>query len=289
MAPEIELLPHARVLKDRYRAWLCDVWGVVHNGVRAFPSAVEALVEFRAAGGAVLLLTNAPRPAGPILKQLAQLGVPEEAFDEVVTSGDAARAWLRQLDGRPSFHLGPERDRPLFEDLGLNLVQAAGAEVVVCTGLVDDETETVDDYQAMLAELAGRGVTMMCANPDLVIDRGGRLVPCAGALADAYQRLGGLTVFTGKPHQPIYDLALARLAKLMGGSPKRADILTVGDGLDTDIAGAEQAEIDSLFIIGGIHAADVADGTGEIDRKRLRALFAGRRRVPVAAQRELVW
>jgi HAD superfamily hydrolase (TIGR01459 family) len=285
----IRLLPHVSVLKERYAAWLCDVWGVVHNGVRPFASAVDALIRFRDGGGCVILLTNAPRRSSAVLRQLARIGVPEAAFDAVVTSGDATRDWLRQLGARSIVHIGPERDRSLFDDLDLNLTDADRAEVALCTGLDDDELQSVADYQPLLGRLARRGVRLMCANPDLVVDRDGTLVPCAGALARAYQQMGGEALFTGKPHRPIYDLAMARLGGLMDRSPRPAEILAIGDGLETDIAGAAGAGLDCLFIIGGIHTGEVADDGAEIDAARLVARLADPSRPPVAAQRQLTW
>lgn len=286
--PTIPLLASISTLRERYDAWLCDVWGVVHNGVRAFPEAVAALSRFRESGGRVLLLTNAPRPAAPIFGQLAHLGVPRGAFDGIVTSGDATRRWLGDLGEAPVLHIGPDRDRTLFADLDINLVDADEATVVLCTGLIDDKVETVSDYDPMLSSLASRGVVMMCANPDIVVDRGGTLVPCAGALAERYERLGGRAIYAGKPHGAIYDLAFQQLRAMAGAVPLQR-ILAIGDGIGTDIAGADAAGLDSVFVIGGIHIGEVVGDDGETDPRRLAGLFAGMSRLPVAAQRVLAW
>lgn len=288
-APAIPFLPHIRALRESYPVWLCDVWGVVHNGVRAFPPAIDAFNQFRASGGHVVLLTNAPRPSPPILKQLADFGVPSTAFDALVTSGDATRSALKDLGTRQVLHIGPERDHTLFSDLDLNLADAGKAEIVLCTGLDDDELEGVADYQPMLAEMARRQVTFLCANPDIVVDRGGTSAPCAGALAQAYQEIGGPTVYFGKPHGPIYDLAIARLGEVTGGRIERRGILAIGDGLNTDIAGAAAAGIDALFIVGGIHFGEVVDERGTVDAERLASLFNNSERKPVAAQEALNW
>jgi len=284
----IPVLPHVRVLRERYAVWLCDVWGVVHNGVRPFASAVEALIAFRRTGGRVVLLTNAPRPMPPVLRQLAKIGVPDQAFDLVVTSGDATRSRLRELGATPVLHIGPRRDRALFADLGLNLAEPGDAEIVLCTGL-NDESKEVSAYGKLLDELKRRGAALLCANPDIVVDRAGTLVPCAGALAQAYELIGGRVAYFGKPHAPIYDLAMARLADIMDYPPRRDEILAIGDGLKTDMDGAADAGFDALFIAAGIHLGEIGGAQGGIDSERLAGLFAGARRAPVAAQHMLAW
>ena len=285
----IEILAHARALAGRYRVWLCDVWGVVHNGVAAFPCAVDALSRFRAAGGTVILITNAPRPSSVVLGQLARLGVQRDAFDAVVTSGDTAREWMERLGQRPACHIGPERDRSLFDDLDLNLTEPERAEVALCTGLFDDTRESANDYRDLLGALAARGVDMLCANPDLVVDRGGVLVPCAGALGKAYEAIGGRVIYAGKPYRPIYDVAIERAGAIAKRAIATDELLAIGDGLGTDIAGAAAMGIDALFVIGGIHMGDIGTANGDIDAERLAALFASQPRRPIAAQKALVW
>ncbi len=242
------------ILAPHYRALLCDVWGVLHNGVVPFLDAAEALIRFRAGGGLVMLITNAPRPADSIRAQLAAIGVPAEAHDGIVTSGDVTRSVLVEA-GLPVFHLGPSRDDPLYAGLPVILTSEAGAGIVCCTGLIDDETETVDDYDLQLARLAARGLPMVCANPDLVVERGGRLIPCAGALAVRYRELGGAVTLIGKPWPAIYDAAFAMLSELAGRKLFPREVLAIGDGVETDVRGAAMAGMDALFVTSGIHAA----------------------------------
>jgi HAD superfamily hydrolase (TIGR01459 family) len=267
----------------RYDGLLCDVWGVVHNGVSAFQPAVEALRRFRATRGPILLVTNAPRPAPLIRRQLAQLGVADDAYDDVLTSGDVTRDVIAARPGVKVFHLGPERDLPFYRGLDIALVPEEEAELVSCTGLFDDTSETPDDYDAMLRRLAGRGLAMACANPDLVVERGDTLVYCAGALAQRYQALGGKTIIVGKPHPPIYAAAQERLARL--GVSR---VLAVGDGLPTDIKGAHDAGIDVLFITGGIHEADFGPA-GTPDPARVSSRLAAEGLGAVAFLPTLRW
>jgi HAD superfamily hydrolase (TIGR01459 family) len=207
-----ELITGLSAIAPDYDAVLCDIWGVLHNGVRAHEAAVVALRTFREKFGRVILLSNAPRPASDIEGQFPKFGVPLDCYDTIVTSGGAAREDLarRATRGRLAmFHLGPERDRNLYAGLDVALAKLADAEIVLCTGPFDDEAETPDDYGTMLAEMKARGLTMLCANPDLVVQRGGKLVYCAGSLAKAYQAIGGDVVYYGKPHLPIYDIVRA--------------------------------------------------------------------------------
>jgi HAD superfamily hydrolase (TIGR01459 family) len=233
-------------LTDTYDSVICDVWGVVHNGVAAFAPAVEALRRFRQGGGPVVLVTNAPRPWAPIRDQLQGLGVPDDAYDAIVTSGDVTRAVIAERPGAKVFHLGTDRDLSFYEGLDAVLVPEAEADLVSCTGLFDDEAETPDDYRPMLQRFAERRLTMVCANPDLVVERGHRLVPCAGALARLYGEIGGKAILVGKPHRPIYEAARARLAELGGERT-----LAIGDGLPTDIRGAVDNGFDALFVTAG--------------------------------------
>jgi HAD superfamily hydrolase (TIGR01459 family) len=238
-------------LAGEYGALLCDVWGVLHNGVQAFPAAVDALVRFRAAAGPVLLITNAPRPRAPIRGQLRLLGVPDDAYDDIVTSGDVTREVIATRPGVKLLHLGPDRDLSFYEGLDAVFVDEDAAELISCTGLVNDDVEVPEDYRPLLERLAARHLTMVCANPDIVVERGAQLLYCAGALARLYQEIGGEAVLVGKPHEPIYDVAKERLTALGGSRP-----LAVGDGLPTDIRGACDNAVPVLFVTGGIHAAD---------------------------------
>ena len=204
---------------------------------------------------AVVLITNAPRPHDGVEAQLATLGVPDGAWDRVVTSGDVTRD-LIGAGPRKVFHLGPDRDFSLYDGLDIDLVEEFEASSVVCTGLFDDETETPDDYREMLARLRARNLPFICANPDIVVERGDRLIWCAGALARDYAQLGGRTLIAGKPHAPIYEAALKAAGEVLGREIGRSEVLAIGDGMLTDIKGAADNGIDALYVSGGIHARD---------------------------------
>lgn len=240
-------------LADSYRYLLCDVWGVVHDGQKAIPAADAALARFRAGGGIVVLITNAPRMKGQVLGQFEQFGVERAAFDDVVTSGEAAHAYLKGRPGIRVHHVGPKRDLPIYEGLDLTLTGEAEADLISCTGLFDDNVETPDDYAPAYARWRERGLPMLCVNPDKVVERGDQIVWCAGALADGYEAAGGKTTIVGKPHAPIYATALDRFRALAGGEVDRSAILAIGDGAATDVAGANGQGLDVLFITGGIH------------------------------------
>jgi HAD superfamily hydrolase (TIGR01459 family) len=249
-----------------YDTLYCDLWGCLHDGKAPFPEAVSALRAFRAGGGTVLLLTNAPRPKPSVVNQLNRLGVPQDCYDEVVSSGDAAQyALITGAVGRRVHHVGPDKDKVFFTELSddlktvaasetpITLVSLQEAEGLVVTGLLDDLTETPDDYRATLLYAKTKGLPLLCANPDIVVDFGDKRLYCAGALAQAYDAMGGTSLYFGKPYPPIYDLARRRLAAL----PRASDdpqILAVGDGISTDIQGAMGEGLDSVFITGGIAA-----------------------------------
>ncbi len=252
-------------VSPRYDAVFCDLWGCLHNGKAAFPAAVAALQAYRAAGGCVVLLTNAPRPAASVEAQLGRLGVPRDAWDVVVTSGDAAQfALVSGAVGRKVFFIGAEKDEPFFTDFAPDIAAFAEgqpairrvplreAEGIVCTGLRDDLTETPQDYRAELLLGKTLGLPFLCANPDIAVDFGDRRLWCAGALARDYEQMGGRALYFGKPHPPIYDLARRRLAALCEGDPQ---VLCIGDGIATDIQGGMGEGLDTLFITGGLEAA----------------------------------
>lgn len=246
-------------LADGYDVALCDLWGVVHDGTRAFPEALDALRGFRRAGGCVVLVTNAPRPRGSVLTQLRGLGVTDDAFDALVTSGDVTVAVIAARGEAPLHHVGPERNLALFEAVHHRSGRAPvltgldAAHYVVVTGLWDDGTETPGDYAAELDAMRRRGLTMVCANPDVVVHVADQLRYCGGALAEAYAALGGETVLAGKPHPPIFAAALAEAEASLGRAVDRSRVLMIGDGLRTDVAGAAAQGLDVLFITGGIH------------------------------------
>ncbi len=265
MKPDTQLaippnrLTPARDLADHYDGWLCDVWGVVHNGVSAFRLAVEALCNFRSAGGHVVLITNAPRPSRAVYPQLEQLGVPREAFDDIVTSGDVTHALIKAQADAPLFHLGPPRDHLMLEDLPNDLVGEHDAEICLLTGALDDENDQAQDCDDQLLRMKARGLTMYCANPDLVVQRGDRLVICAGAIAKRYSEMGGEVIIAGKPQNPIYEAAVKKISDLAGRDIPKDRLLAVGDGLPTDIKGAALNGFDVYFITGGIHATELGD------------------------------
>ncbi len=247
-------VPGLAALAPRYDAVLCDVWGVLHNGVSSFAGARAALSAFRAGGGTVVLITNAPRTSHYVVEQIAELGVEADCYDAIVTSGDVTRAILAAHAPARLHHIGNEQQMSLYDGLDLTLVGADEADVIGCTGLRDDLHETPADYEAELAALAARGLPFVCANPDLVVERGHQLVYCAGALAARYQALGGQTFVAGKPHAPIYDAALERVDAVRGRAVPRDRVLAIGDGAPTDLAGAFSQKLDILFVTGGIHA-----------------------------------
>lgn len=268
---------------------LCDVWGVIHGGVHAFAPACDALARFRARGGTVILVSNAPRPGDAVVPQLDRLGVPRDAWDGLVTSGDVARGLIEKDPGRPYFWLGPERDGPLFDGLSARPVPFADADWIVCTGLIDDETETPESYASLLREARERSMAFLCANPDLVVERGGKLVYCAGAIGQAYEALGGTTVYAGKPDRPIYDAALEIAASIRRAQPDLARVVAIGDALRTDIAGAARLGCATLFVARGIHADELGIADRPLDADALAGLLAQSGPAPTAAIDQLVW
>lgn len=238
---------------DHYDAFFCDVWGVVHNGKRAYPDAVAALQRMRAAGKVVILMTNVPKPRGPIPDQLAALGVPREAWDAIVTSGDATRAELSCRAPGPMCRIGPrDFDRTLWDGLGLEEAPLDRARFIGISGL-NRYDETPADYAGMLREAKARDLEMICANPDIVVRVGERLIWCAGAIARDYEAIGGRVIMAGKPYAPIYDLAFHELEAFAQRKVPKRRVLCIGDGVPTDIAGANAQGLDSLFIASGMH------------------------------------
>lgn len=286
-----EVITRLATVAPRYDAVFCDLWGCLHNGIAPFPAAVSALQSFRAGGGKVLLLTNAPRPKSSVITQLDLMGVPRNAWDEVVTSGDAAQyAMLTGAVGRRVHHIGAPKDVAFFTDFAEDLqpvlhsepaitrVALNDAEGIVCTGLNDDLTETPEDYRATLLLAKTKGLPMLCANPDIVVDMGETRLYCAGALAAAYEQMGGTALYFGKPHPPIYDLARSRLSLL--GIRDDAQILAIGDGITTDIQGGMSEGIDTLFVTGGISANEFGNDPANPDQALLGAWLDSMRLSP---------
>lgn len=282
------LIDHFAPLARGYDVLLSDVWGVVHNGLAAFADACDALKRFRAGGGTVLLITNAPRPASVVVRLLDRLNVPHDAYDGIVSSGDVTQEEILARRGQRVFSIGPERDLPTFAELGVEFAPAERADYVVCTGLFDDDSETPEDYRDLLGKLRRRDLLMVCANPDLVVERGERLVYCAGAIADLYASLGGKVLYAGKPHRPIYETALARAAAVRGSDTALERVLAIGDSVRTDLTGAASFGIDCLFVTAGIHAEELGSRENP-DPASLGAIFAQAKLYPKAVMRRLVW
>lgn len=265
---------------------LSDIWGVVHNGLESFPEACEALHTYRRRGGTVILITNAPRPADSVQRQLRKLGVADETYDAIVSSGDLTRLYVADHPGRKMFWLGPERDNSIYRGLDVVLAPMEEADYIVCTGLYDDdETETAEDYRGMMLKARERKLTLICANPDIVVERGDRLIYCAGAIAELYRELGGEVIFYGKPHRPIYERAMALAGERQGHQIDRKKVLAIGDSVRTDLTGAREFGIDCLFVTRGIHSEEF-EGLDQLDPASVMELFG---HPPKALMRELKW
>ena len=283
-------LPHLGAVAGDYDILLCDVWGVIHNGRESWPGPCEALARFNREGGHVVLISNSPRPARDVIAQLDGLGVPREAWKAFVTSGDATRAELARRAPGPALILGPDRDYPLYAGLRLDVADdAASAAFLSVTGLIDDETETPEDYRERLTEAAARDLELICANPDRVVQRGDKLIYCGGSLADLYESLGGRVTMAGKPYGPIYDLALKEAATLLGGPVDRSRVLCIGDGVVTDVMGAYAQALDCLFIAQGIHGDQAKGSDGTLDPARAADLLKAETTYARYAALELAW
>jgi HAD superfamily hydrolase (TIGR01459 family) len=285
--PAIPILDSIALLSRRYNAWLVDIWGVLHNGVRPFTPAVEACQLYRQSGGVVILVSNSPRPREGVVQQLRQIGVPDDAYDGVATSGDVTRTLVSAYAGRGVYHLGPERDLGIFTNLPVTFAEPDDATAIVCSGLVDDDTETPEDYADLLAALHARELPMICANPDIVVERGDKLIYCAGALAEAYEGLGGRVIYAGKPHKPIYELALALVTARRSAALPRHRVVAIGDGIRTDMLGAAGQNIDAVFVASAVHMANMRNS--DLTLEAVAKAFAGQKKLPVAAFRQLAW
>lgn len=270
-----------------YDALLCDLWGCLHNGIAPYPAAVAALQAFRAGGGKVVLLTNAPRPHADVIAQLDRMGVPRDAWDVVVSSGDAAQdAMFAGAVGRRVWFAGADKDLNFFNEIppewsgapAIERVPLEEAEGIVCTGLFDDLTETPEDYRGRLLLAKTNGLKLLCANPDIVVDMGDQRIYCAGALAQLYTEMGGESLYFGKPHPPIYDLARRRLAAL--GGPEEPRLLAIGDGIRTDVEGGLGEGIDTIFVTGGLAAEAFGTDVENPDQAALDAWLEAQQLVP---------
>ncbi|MFD2051691.1 TIGR01459 family HAD-type hydrolase [Mesorhizobium calcicola] len=258
MADSPEIIGSLEDVSKAYSAILCDVWGVVHNGERHFPVAASALARAREAEIPVVLITNSPRRSADVVAQMNAIGVPPSAYDRVVTSGDVTRDLIAEGPAR-IFHIGADRDFTLYDGLDVELVEEFEASGVVCTGLFDDEVEKPEDYAELLRRLRARNLPFICANPDIVVERGERIIWCAGALARDYAHLGGRTLIAGKPYAPVYNVAMKEVAEILGRPVERSQVLAIGDGMMTDVKGAVDNGFDVLYVSGGIHARDYGD------------------------------
>ena len=241
-----------------YDVLLCDIWGVVHNGREGYRAATEALELFRSDHGPVILISNSPKPSISIPASFAEMGLHGEFYDAIVTSGDATIHELASRAPGPAFKLGPERDDVLYENLELHFSDMVDASFISCTGMFEDD-EHPDDYIDMLTEGRDAGLPMICANPDVKVRVGGKTIYCGGALAQAYEKLGGEVIYAGKPHDPIYRLARAWTQELLGYHPPDDRVLCIGDNIFTDLLGAQEQDLDCLFIQDGLY--------GETSRK----------------------
>ena len=276
-------------LAPRYDVILSDVWGVIHNGREAFPGPCAALARWRADVGPVVLITNAPRPASDVIPQLDDLGVPRETWSAIVTSGDATRDILATYAPGPAWGIGPERHGPLYEGLGLEFAPLEEAKLIALTGPDDDDVEGPEDYRDRLAQAAERRLPMICANPDIVVQRGDRLIYCGGALAALYETLGGPVRMAGKPHAPIYAAAMAEAERLLGRPLDRRRVLCLGDGVVTDIRGANAQGLDVLFIASGIHGDAAKGPDGALSKTGVAALLEPEGVTADYAMADLAW
>jgi HAD superfamily hydrolase (TIGR01459 family) len=236
-------------LDRKYRLILCDVWGVVHNGVNLYPGTAKRLRQWREQGRCVILLTNAPRTQEAVERQLARIGLPRDCWDAIATSGEAGIQALNAL-GRPVGFIGTADDRAVLEGKGVRIADTDDFTELACTGVREGEPDP-QQYRAELEAIAHRDVHMHCLNPDRIVVRGGVPEACAGAIADIYEGLGGRVTWYGKPFPAIYQHALHR-----AGNPPKDEVLAIGDGLQTDILGAARMGFDTVFVAGGIHAGE---------------------------------
>jgi len=281
----LRFVERLRDVVDGVEVVLSDIWGVVHNGLESFPEACTALHNFRRQGGVVILITNAPRPADSVQRQLRKLGVADEVYDAIVSSGDLTRHFVADHPGKKLYWVGPERDSSIHRGLDPVMSGLDDADYIICTGLFDDETESAENYRPMLTQALARKVPLICANPDIVVERGDRLIYCAGAVAELYRELGGEVIFYGKPHRPIYERAMALAAERRGHLAELRHVLAIGDSVRTDLAGSQAFGIDCLFVTRGIHAEEFA-GVDQLDPASVKELFS---HPPRALIRELRW
>lgn len=296
-SPDPRVLHGLAEIVGDYDVLLCDVWGVIHHGRQALPYALTALMEFRDQGGRVALITNAPVPSARVLATLDRVGAPRSIADVTVSSGDATQAALEDWGAvyGPAFHIGIAEDDPIYHGVVLEVIRDEArlgeAGFISCTGLPEGYVENGDpeNSRPLLEKCLARELPMICANPDLVVRYGDRLVPCAGALAKLYADMGGTVRFCGKPHAPIYETAIERLEQHTGAPTIKERTLCVGDGLDTDVLGAEMQGYECLFILGGIHEIEHGAAEEALVAHKAQTLLQGRGRRAAYAMKELAW
>ena len=284
-----KLAAHFAEIAPGYDVMLCDVWGVIHNGRESFPVACAALATYRAEVGPVILISNSPRPRGPVIEQLDGLGVPREAWSEIVTSGDATRVLLAERAPGPAWKIGPSRDDALYEGLDLAFVEPGEAAFISVTGPYDDENDEPGDYRDRFVACIERDLEMICANPDIVVQRGDKLIYCGGALAQLYESLGGKVTMAGKPYPAIYEICLKLAAEKLGGPLDRKRVLCIGDGLPTDVRGANARNLDILFIASGIHGGETIGPDGALNAVAVADLLRQDGLTATWAMADLVW
>jgi HAD superfamily hydrolase (TIGR01459 family) len=268
----IEVLKTCTAFLSNYPALICDVWGVLHDGVTAYPESNAALTRYREQGGKVVLLSNSPQVSWQIEALLERKGIWRSTYDALVTSGDLTIQVVGELKVKRVCHIGPERHAPLYENQPYARVDFKEAEAIVCTGFYNDNTEELESYMPMLQKAAAAGLPFVCGNPDVVVDVGGTLVLCAGAIAERYVEMGGKVIWAGKPKAMAYSAAQKEIDALNGAPLPKHKILALGDALETDMRGAQDYGIDRLFIAQGIHREEVAP-EGRIDAVKLKKLF----------------
>jgi HAD superfamily hydrolase (TIGR01459 family) len=284
-----KLATHFAAIAPSYDVLLCDVWGVIHNGRESFPVACAALAKYRSEVGPVILISNSPRPRGPVIEQLDSLGVPRESWSEIVTSGDATRVLLAERAPGPVWTIGPDRDQALYDGLGLEYSQLHDAKFVSVTGPYDDENDEPTDYRGRFEACIARNLELICANPDIVVQRGEKLIYCGGALAQLYESLGGKVTMAGKPYPAIYEICLAEAARQLGRSLDRKRVLCIGDGLPTDVRGANARNLDILFVASGIHGGETIGADGALNAAAVTDLLRQDGLAATWAMADLVW
>ncbi len=283
------ILDGSRPLLERYDVVFCDIWGVLHDGQRVFAAANDALQRFRQAGGTVVLVSNAPQPGWRVAELLDEKGVTRDAWDTIVSSGDIALRHVAAQGFERVYHIGPmPRSLPLVSDLKATVDDVSAADSIVVSGLTDDLRETAESYRGLLEAARRRDTPLVCANPDLVVDVGGKLYLCAGVLGELYAGIGGTVFWAGKPHAAAYEAAFLEAARLRDADVAKSRVLAIGDAVRTDLAGAKAAGIDALFVASGIHRHETMPN-GTIEPAALARLLANGAPMPIASTAALKW